>query len=236
MVDAVAAEPKVSLGVVIPALNAAAAIGPTLESLGTAGAVFDADILVVDGGSTDNTIAVAEAHGARTISAPPGRGGQLAAGAAAVAGDWLLFVHADTKLEGDWAGAAADFVQTPENGGRAGYFRLTFDDSEPAARRLERIVAWRARTLGLPYGDQGLLIARALYESLDGYRPLVLMEDVDLVRRIGRRRLMALPTAAQTSAERYRRSGYLRRSARNLCCLALYYLGVPPRLLRRLYG
>jgi rSAM/selenodomain-associated transferase 2 len=227
---------KIALGVVIPALNAASVIGSTLESLGGAGAVFDVDVLVVDGGSADDTLALAQAHSARTITAPPGRGGQLAAGAAAVTGDWLLFVHADTVLEGDWITAVTDFVQAPENAGRAGYFRLIFDDSAPAARRLERIVAWRARNFGLPYGDQGLLIARALYDSLGGYRPMVLMEDVDLVRRLGRRRLVAVPAAARTSADRYRRNGYLARSTRNVICLALYYLGLPPRLLRRLYG
>ncbi len=231
-----AVEAKTTLGVVIPALDTASVIGPTLESLSAAGAEFEVDILVVDGGSADDTIAIAQAHGARTITAPPGRGGQLAAGAAAVSGDWLLFVHADTRLDGAWVTAAADFVQTSENAGRAGYFRLTFDDTASAARRLEPIVAWRARVLGLPYGDQGLLIKRALYEALGGYRPMVLMEDVDLVRRLGRRRLSALPASARTSAERYLRSGYLLRSARNLLCLALYFLGVPPRLLRRLYG
>ena len=228
--------PKIALGVVIPALNAASGIGPTLDSLGEAGAAFEVDMLMVDGGSADDTRALAEAHGARTIAAPPGRGGQLAAGAAAVTGDWLLFVHADTRLEGDWVRAVADFIQSPENSERAGYFRLIFDDSAPAARRLERIVAWRSRNYGLPYGDQGLLIARAFYDGLGGHRPLVLMEDVDLVRRLGRRRLVALPASARTSAERYRRSGYFARSTRNVLCLALYYLGVPPRLLRHLYG
>ena len=227
---------KIALGIVIPALNAASTIGVTLAALGAARAAFDVDILVVDGGSTDDTIAIAQANGARAITAAPGRGGQLAAGAAAVRADWLLFVHADTRLEGDEVTAITDFVRAPENSARAGYFRLIFDDSAPAARRLERIVAWRARKFGLPYGDQGLLIARDFYDLLGGYRPLDLMEDVDLVRRIGQQQLVALPASARTSAKRYQRSGYRTRSARNLLCLALYYLGVSPRLLRRLYG
>ncbi|MEE8246899.1 MAG: glycosyl transferase family 2, partial [Alphaproteobacteria bacterium] len=89
---------------------------------------------------------------------------------------------------------------------------------------------------GLPYGDQGLLIHRDLYSRVGGFRPLPLMEDVDIVRRIGARRLVVLEAAALTSAARYRRAGYLRRSLRNLACLGLYFLGVPPRLLVRLYG
>jgi len=227
---------KPALGIVVPALNAASTIGPTLAALEAAGATFDSDVLVVDGGSSDDTLALAQAHGARTMRAPPGRGGQLAAGAADVAGDWLLFVHADTRLEGDWVSAISGFMQAPENARRAGYFHLVLDDTARAARRLERIVAWRARAWGLPYGDQGLLLSRERYEAVGGFRPLVLMEDVDLVRRIGRRRLVALPASARTSATRYRRSGYFVRSTRNVVCLALYFLGVPARVLRRLYG
>ena len=97
-------------------------------------------------------------------------------------------------------------------------------------------MSWRCRLLALPYGDQGLLIPRGLYEALGGFRPLPLMEDVDLVRRIGRRRLALLPVAAVTSAARYRRAGYGPRVLRNLACLSLYGLGVPPRVIARLYG
>ena len=225
-----------ALGVVIPALNAASSIGETLERLSAGRDRFQLDIVVADGGSHDDTLAIAQRHGARVITTPPGRGGQLAAGAAAVAGEWLLFVHADTRLEDDWVSVVAGFVQRPENAERAGYFRLIFDDTAPAARRLERIVAWRARRFGLPYGDQGLLLSRGLYDALGGFKPLPLMEDVDLVRRLGRSRLVALPASARTSAERYRRGGYFRRSTRNLVCLALYFVGVPPVTIWRLYG
>jgi len=97
-------------------------------------------------------------------------------------------------------------------------------------------VAWRTKALGLPYGDQGLLIPRDLYRSLGGYAPIPLMEDVDLARRLGRRRIDLLDADALTSAERYRRSGYLARSSRNLALLALYFAGVPPEPLARLDG
>jgi hypothetical protein len=124
----------------------------------------------------------------------------------------------------------------PANRCRAAAFRFALDDFSPQARRLERIVAWRANALALPYGDQGLLINREFYLSLGGFRALPLMEDVDLVRRIGRRRLVILPISARTSAARWRSQGWTARSLRNLTCLSLYYLGVPLRLLHRLYG
>ncbi|MDA0221230.1 MAG: glycosyl transferase family 2, partial [Proteobacteria bacterium] len=95
---------------------------------------------------------------------------------------------------------------------------------------------WRARRFGLPYGDQGLLIARDFYETLGGFRPLPIMEDVDLVRRIGKARLTTLQGHVTTSAARYRRSGYTVRMLRNLACLTLYFAGLPPRLIARLYG
>jgi hypothetical protein len=119
---------------------------------------------------------------------------------------------------------------------RAAYFRFTLDGPERQARRLERMVAWRCRRFGLPYGDQGLLVARALLEEVGGVRDLPLMEDVDLVRRIGRARLVPLPADAVTSAAKWRRDGWTTRSARNLACLSLYFLGVPPRVIARLYG
>ena len=104
------------------------------------------------------------------------------------------------------------------------------------ARLVERGVGLRASFLGLPYGDQGLLIPRTLYEAIGGYAPLPLMEDVDLVRRLGRSRLRILDADAVTSTERWERDGWLRRSARNLICLGLYGAGVSPERIARLYG
>ncbi len=224
------------LSVVIPTLQAGEQLAPTLDCLYAGSDPLVREIVVADGGSTDDTTALAERRGARVISAPRGRGSQLAAGARAAECDWLLFLHADTRLGAGWREAVGAFTAAPENRERAGVFRFALDDDAPAARRLERIVAWRSRLFGLPYGDQGVLIHRSFYEAVGGFRPLPLMEDVDLVRRIGRRRLTILPVAAVTSAERYRRSGYVLRSLRNLTCLTLYILGVPPRLIAFLYG
>ncbi len=217
------------LSIVVPALDAAGVLPSALEAL-PAGM----EIVVVDGGSTDATAAIAERAGATVIRAPRGRGGQIAAGVARATGRWLLLLHADTRLGPGWREAAVRHMAGPAD--RAGYFRLAFDSGAPEARRMERVVAWRARVLGLPYGDQGLLISRTLLARVGGMRGMPLMEDVDLARRIGRRRLVALDAVALTSAARYERDGWRLRSARNLCCLALYFTGTRPRWIAKLYG
>jgi glycosyltransferase involved in cell wall biosynthesis len=207
------------ISVVIPALNAAAWLPGTLAALAPL-----PEVIIVDGGSTDGTVG--------DLVAPRGRGSQIAAGVAAASHDWVLVLHADTRLAEGWRQAVAAHFDPL----KAGYFRFALDSGDPRARRLERVVAWRSRALGLPYGDQGLLVHRSLLELVGGVRPIPLMEDVDLVRRIGRKRLVALDADAVTSAFKWERDGYLRRSARNLCCLALWFCGVPVRWIVRLYG
>jgi rSAM/selenodomain-associated transferase 2 len=211
---------------VVPVWNAAGLVPPLLAQLHAAGV---GEVILADGGSTDGT---AELPGVRVVAAPRGRGQQCAAGAAAARGEWLLVLHADTRLGEGWEAAVAAALRDPA---RAHHFAFALDDPSPEARRLERAVAWRGRWLGLPYGDQGLLIHRALYAAVGGYARIPLMEDVDLVRRLGRRRIAAMPAAAITSAERWRREGWKRRSARNLLILALWFLGVAPERLARIY-
>ena len=220
------------LSIIVPTLDAAAGLDRTLR----AAAPGADELIVADGGSTDATDAIAARWNAKLVAAPLGRGSQLAAGAMAASGDWLLFLHADTVLAADWVAAARRFMADPANALYAAAFRFALDDQASKARRLESMVAWRCKALGLPYGDQGLLISRALYDKAGGYRPLPLMEDVDLVRRIGRGNIVMLDAAAVTSAERYRRDGYLARSMRNLACLGLYFAGVPVTTIARLYG
>ena len=225
------------LSVIIPTLNAAASLRRSLPSL----AAFSAlsmlhEVILADGGSTDTTARIAEESGAQLVSSQRGRGNQLAAGAAQATGDWLLFLHADTVLDPGWEKAVRAFMEDPDNANRIGYFGFRLDDASPGARWLEAAVAIRCRLLRLPYGDQGMLMSRALYHRLGGFRPIPLMEDVDFIRRAGRRRMAALGTQATTSAERYQQDGYLLRPMRNLFCLTLYFLGVSPRAIAKLYG
>jgi len=220
------------LTAIIPTLNAAETLGRTLAALaGTVDAV-----IVADGGSTDATRGIAAAAGARVIAAPRGRGPQLAAGTEAATTAWLLVIHADTRPGPGWREAAAAFMTDPARAGQAGYFRFALDDTAPQARRLERAVAWRCRVLGLPYGDQGLLIRRDVLARLGGFRPIPIMEDVDLARRIGRAGLVGLEADFVTSAARWRAEGWWARSARNLACLALWFAGVPPGRIARVYA
>ena len=225
--------------VIIPTLNAESGLAAALTALVPATVeCLIREVVVVDGGSTDRTLEIADQAGASMVRSVPGRGHQLAAGAAAARMPWLMFLHADTVLEPGWEREAAAFIERVEIGQRpeaAAAFRFALDDLGFKPRLIEWGVAVRCMLLRLPYGDQGLLIPRRLYQSSGGFRALPLMEDVDLIRRLGRRRTVILRARAVTSAIRYRRDGYALRTARNLACLALYYLRIPAGLIARIY-
>lgn len=226
-----------TLSVVIPARMPEPGLQETLDCLAagrTSGLV--AEVILAHAEASADLAGLAEKETLRLIECKSGRGEQLATGAAAAGGSWLLFLHADTRLDVGWEKALSAFIADPANTERAAYFRLTFDDHSFAAGVLAAFANWRARMLGLPYGDQGLALSAEFYRALGGYHALPLMEDVDLIRRIGRKRLQALPLRATTSARRYRRDGWLRRPLRNAFILSLYFLGVSPRRLARLYG
>ncbi|MHA1517584.1 MAG: TIGR04283 family arsenosugar biosynthesis glycosyltransferase [Alphaproteobacteria bacterium] len=228
------------ISVVIPTFNAGPTLVHTLAPLVPAlveGIVQEA--IIADGGSTDDTLIIADAAGTHVVEAPRGRGTQLDAGAAIAKGDWLLFLHADTVLDPGWAEEAQSFIDRVETGRRpqaAAYFRFALDDDGFMPRLLESMVGLRCSMFALPYGDQGLLISRALYNRLGGFRAIPLMEDVELVRRLKRRQRVALQSRAVTSAERYQSEGYVSRSVRNLWLMLLYFLRVPPHVLARFYG
>lgn len=221
------------LSIVIPTLNASAEIGPTLAALTEGlGEGLIAELILTDGGSSDDIAAVAEAAGARLVTGPPGRGGQLARGVAAARAPWLLILHADSRPEPGWVAAVqAHLTDAPE---AAAYFDLRFDAQGALPRMVAGWANLRARLFRLPYGDQGLLISRALYTKSGGYPEIPLMEDVALARAL-KGPLRPLRHKVTTSAARYQRDGWLRRGARNLGTLLLYLLGRDPARLAAKY-
>lgn len=221
---------RAPISIIIPTLNAGETLPLCLQSLaeGLQGGLIR-ELIVSDGGSSDATLTLAEAAGARVMGGPASRGGQLRRGCAAASGDWLLVLHADTRLAPGWSAP----VEAVLHGRGAWYFRLAFDQDGPMPRCVAGWANIRSRWFGLPYGDQGLLVDRATLDAAGGYQDMPLMEDVALVRRLGRLRM--LPATAVTSAEKFRRQGWFRRGARNLLTLARYFAGADPEVLARAY-
>lgn len=227
------------ISVIIPTLDSEKGLAATLGALVPAAVEgLVGEVIIIDGGSTDGTAAIADDAGATFIVRTGGRGHQLAAGARRAKFPWLLFLHADTVLEPGWEREAAAFMAGIDNAKRAcgaAAFRFALGDRGARARTLERLVALRCALFRLPYGDQGLLIPRPLYERVGGYNPYPIMEDVDIVRRLRRRRMSMLRARAITDARRFKERGYFRRSTRNLLCLGLFFLGVSTATIDRIY-
>ncbi|WP_428410103.1 TIGR04283 family arsenosugar biosynthesis glycosyltransferase [Hyphococcus sp.] len=226
------------ISVVIPTLNAETRLGDCLDVLvAPALGGLVKEVIVVDGGSSDATLALADSFGTRILTAPPGRGGQLKAGAEAARGEWLLFLHGDTVLEEGWAAETAQFIK--DHPDKAAVFTLQFDAKGFAPQLVSGGAMLRTRLLKTPYGDQGLIISKALYEDAGGYAALPLMEDVEFIRRLTKRKgarvLHVLKSQAVTSADRYERDGYARRVMKNLTTLTRYFLGASPEELARAY-
>ena len=227
--------PPPMLAIIIPTLNAEATLSKTLEAV-FAHSLPVLEVVVVDGGSTDQSTHIATEFGAKVIKSEPGRGRQLALGASETTSDWLLFLHADTVLPANWEADVSRYITDSLNVERAAYFQLGFDDASAGAKRVATLANWRAQVWSLPYGDQGLLIHRRTYVEVGGYKAdLNLMEDVDLVQRLGPMRLEALRARVTTSAEKYRTGGWWARPLRNLLCLGLHLVGAPRKWIESLY-
>ena len=219
------------ISVVIPTLDAEATLPDTLSALVPASVDgLVREVIVVDSGSKDRTREIADWAGADVIAAGPGRGAQLAAGAARARQPWLLFLNAGTTLDHGWEREASHFMEKVDKDPSpqaAAAFRFALDDEGAAPRLLEGLARLRCAALRLPYGDQGLLIPRRLYEAIGGHRELPAREDVDIARRLGRRRIKLLRTRAVTSAQGYREDGYLRRALKDQLNLVRYALSAP---------
>lgn len=223
--------PTADISIIIPTLNEAEHLPRALASCRDPRV---REILVVDGGSLDDSVGIATREGALVLKTPPGRGGQQRTGAAAAQGEILLFLHADTILPRGFGEQVADLLSSPETA--AGAFRLAIAAAGKAYRILEKGVEWRTRYLQLPYGDQALFLTRDTYEAAGGIPDFPFLEDLALVlklRKMGRIRLA--PAAVVTSARRWRRHGPWKMVAWNQLAVLAYLAGVSPQRIHRWY-
>jgi rSAM/selenodomain-associated transferase 2 len=219
-----------SITVVIPTYRDSEALARTLDATDWSGA----ELVVVSPPDDASIAPLRRTHPSVVwVDSPRGRARQMNAGAAASRADWLLFLHADTRLPPGWRAAIDEADRRA--GVALGCFRLALDSSSWFARVIERGVRLRVRLLGLPYGDQALFVRRSRFERAGGFAEMPIMEDVDFVRRMGREgALFRSPLPALTSARRWERDGWIRRTVRHLVLISLYFCGVPPARLIRL--
>ena len=224
-----APSPPPRLAIVVPTLDEASAVE---RNLPLALAAAD-EVVVSDGGSRDATVEIARRLGARVVTGPPGRGGQLNRGARAARADVLLFLHADTTLPD---GAAAAVRRAVAGGAVGGGFQVRFPERRAALRLGERLINLRTRLFEVPLGDQAQFVTRETFEAMGGFADWPILEDLDFIRRLARRgRLAIMREPVTTSGRRFLARGPVRTVATNWLIFALYFLGVPPVRLGRLY-
>ncbi|AFY46365.1 glycosyl transferase [Nostoc sp. PCC 7524] len=219
------------ISIIIPTLNEAenikAAIATTQTSSNT-------EIIVVDGGSQDDTVAIAQSLGVKVISSFPSRAVQMNTGAAVASGEILLFLHADTLLPIGFDEMITTALQQPKV--VAGAFALRIDGALAGLRWVETGVNWRSRWLQMPYGDQAIFITKSVFQKIGGFPELAIMEDFELIRclkRIGR--ITILPVPVITSARRWIQKGVWKTTLINQIVIIAYLLGVQPERIRQWY-
>lgn len=219
------------LSVIIPAINEAGDIGRTVTA---ARGAPDVEVILADGGSTDDTREEAGKAGAVVVDSEPGRAAQMNAGASAASGDTLLFLHADTILPVGYHTHIDATLSRP--GLVAGAFRLAIDSPSGLLRIIEWLANFRSAAFGMPYGDQGIFMRADVFARAGGYPELPIMEDFELMRRLGRiGRIGLADAAAVTSARRWDNMGVFRATLVNQLVIAGYMLGIGPERLRTLY-
>lgn len=211
------------LSVIIPTLDEATAIRETLMSVQHDG---DAEVIVVDGGSQDDTVAIAYSLGIKVLTCPPRRARQMNAGAQVATGKIVLFLHADTRLPLGFAQLVQEALQQPEV--IAGAFELSIDGNFPGRRWVEWGVKWRSHRLQLPYGDQAIFLRTSTFTKMGGFADLAIMEDFELIHRLKRHGKIAIvPTPVKTSGRRWQRLGVVQTTLINQWMVLAYYLGIP---------
>lgn len=221
------------LSVVIAARDEARGLPALLADLATAPELVR-EVLVVDGGSRDGTPRLAALAGARVLHDGSGRGGQLATGVARSVGTWLLLLHGDVRLPSGWARALAAAIAAGETSAWA--FRLRIAGNDPALRLVELAVELRSRWCQLPYGDQGLLLARVLHDAAGGIAPLPLMEDLEFVQRLRRQaRIGSLGLALRVNGRRWQQLGVWQTVLANARLRRAWRRGTPAAQLAERY-
>ncbi|MDJ0900025.1 MAG: TIGR04283 family arsenosugar biosynthesis glycosyltransferase [Xenococcus sp. MO_188.B8] len=221
--------------IIIPVLNEAKNIEDTLVLIKDQVASSDLEIIVVDGGSTDNTVSIAQELDVMVIASPlQGRANQMNVGAAVATGNILLFLHADTKLPHNYDQLIQNTLSKPNV--IAGAFELAIDSQRKSLRLVEALVKMRSHLLALPYGDQALFMKRSTFNNVGGFPDLVIMEDFALVKQLKRHGKIAIaPAAVTTSSRRWDKLGVWRTTLINQLMIIGYYLGISPNKLRELY-
>jgi rSAM/selenodomain-associated transferase 2 len=225
-------EEPLALSIIIPTLNESRSIGETLDAV--LKAARGAEVIVVDCGSSDGTAEVARGRGVKVVTSERGRGAQMHAGACAARGEALWFLHADTLPSVECAVRITEAFGDPSV--VAGNFHVLFDGDRRAARFLTWLYP-RLRRLGLCYGDSGIFVRREAYQRLGGFRAFPIFEDLDLVRRLRRvGRVAYLTATVTTSSRRFEGRSFALTFARWSFLQGLYWLGVHPNTLGRMYA
>ncbi len=228
--------PYSTISVIIPTLNEGSTLASTLDRLLQEPNLQEPnlEVIVADGGSADDTCAIAQAKGVQVVQATRGRGAQLNQGAAIANGEILIFLHADTQLPANVEILVQQALAKP--GTVAGAFDLAIDGPGWKLRWIEQGVKWRSRWLHLPYGDQALFITAERFHRMGGFANLPIMEDFDLVQRLNRQgRIAIVSTPVTTSNRRWQRLGVWRTTAVNQAMVIGYLLGLDIHRLARWY-
>ena len=225
------------ISVIIPTLDNAQTLADTLERLIPAAVEgLVREVIIADGGSSDATLRIADGAGAHTLSAGPLRSARLIAGAERAKSPWMLFLNPDCLLGQGWEREVGEFAERAARTGnpqQAAVFRFEIEDRGFAPRATEAIASLGDTLFGQARGERGLLISRAVYSESGGHRPLPMLEDIDITRRIGRGRLVRLQSATLSCAARFQAEGYGRHAARQICYTVLFSLNVPLQRLQR---
>jgi uncharacterized protein len=222
---------ELKISIIIPVLNEAAHIAATLDIIQSA---VNIETIVVDGGSSDDTIAIAKAFPIDMVCANPGRALQMNAGAAIATGDILLFLHGDSLLPPRFETAIQALMTQPEV--IAGAFELQIAAPDPGLRWVEKLVNWRSRHLQLPYGDQAIFLRAKTFHQLGGFPEQPIMEDFELVCRLQKLgRVAIVPAPVLTSARRWQKLGIGKTTLINQCIICAYRLGISPHRLAHWY-